>query len=380
MSMKDSSSSHLHHSSFIIHHSSFIIHMQSIPCTFMRAGTSKGPFLDLRDLPSDIKKRDETLLKIMGSPDKKQIDGIGGAAFVTSKVVMVQPSEREGIDVDYLFAQVIIDKPIVDTKPTCGNMMSGVAPFAIEKGWVKTTHPKTRVMVYNFNTQSTIEMVVQTPNGQMTYCDGDFSIDGVPGTGAPILMKMSGIDGGATGKLFPTGNRKDTINGLEVSVMDAGNLMMLVKAEDLDLSGLEDAQFFKENTGLMSKIETARRAAGLKAGMGDVSESVLPKVGILSKPRAGGNIKSQYLTPHSLHPTHAVSGAVCIGTASKAPGTVAAEIAQVSNASEERIIIEHPSGVIPVEMHVSGKGDDFTVVTAGTLRTARKLMDGFVYY
>lgn len=351
-----------------------------IPCTFMRAGTSKGPFLDLRDLPLKETSRDEILLKIMGSPDKKQIDGIGGAAFVTSKLVMVQPSERPGIDVDYLFAQVIIDKPIVDTKPTCGNMMSGVAPFAVEKGWVTPTSPETTVMVYNFNTQSTIEMLVQTPNGKVNYTDGNLKIDGVPGNGAPILMRMSDVAGGATGKLFPTGNRKDVIHELEVSVVDAGNLMMLVKATDLGLTGLEDSTFFEENKNLMSRIESLRVEAGLKAGMGDVSESVLPKVGILSAPRAGGNIKSQYLTPRFLHPTHAVSGAVCIGTAIKAAGTVAAEVATVSTALKEKIIVEHPSGVIPVEMEVAGVGDEFTVVKAGTLRTARKLMDGYVYY
>ena len=145
----------------------------------MRAGTSKGPFLDLRDLPKDIEVRDKILLKIMGSPDKKQIDGLGGAVFVTSKLVMAQPSKRKGIDVDYLFAQVIMDKPIIDTKPTCGNMMSGVAPFAIEKGWVKAIHPETKVVVYNFNTDSTIEMVVQTPNGTVNYTNGNFAIDGV---------------------------------------------------------------------------------------------------------------------------------------------------------------------------------------------------------
>lgn len=346
----------------------------------MRAGTSKGPFLDLRDLPDNVEERDRILLKIMGSPDKKQIDGIGGAAFVTSKMVMVQPSEREGIDVDYLFAQVFMDKPIVDTKPTCGNMMSGVAPFAVEKGWVKAKHPETTVKIYNFNTNSTIEMVVQTPNGEVNYCEGDFAIDGVPGTGAPILMNLSGIAGGATGKLFPTGNRKDIINGLEVSVVDAGNIMMLVKAEDLGLTGLEDRAFFEDNKELMAKIEATRLEAGLKAGMGDVSESVLPKVGILSKARKEGNIKSQYLTPRFLHPTHAVSGAVCIGTASKAKGTVAADLANVNDDSFEKIIIEHPSGLIPVNIEVSGEGDHFNVETAGTLRTARKLMDGYVYY
>jgi len=344
----------------------------------MRAGTSRGPFLDLRDLPNDISDRDKILLKIMGSPDKKQIDGLGGAAFVTSKVVMVQPSEREGIDVDYLFAQVIIDKPIVDTKPTCGNMMSGVAPFAIEKGWVKPTHPETKVMVYNFNTQSTIEMVVQTPNGTITYA-GDFAIDGVPGTGAPILMNMTGIDGGATGKLFPTGNRRDTINGLEVSVVDAGNLMVLFKAEDLGLTGLEDKAFFENNNELMAKIEAIRCEVGSKIGMGDVSESVLPKVGILSKARFGGTIKSQYLTPRFLHPTHAVSGAVCIGTACKAKGTVAADLANVNGEAFEKIILEHPCGVIPVNIEIEGEGDNFMVKIAGTLRTARKIMDGYVY-
>ena len=353
---------------------------QKIPCTFMRAGTSRGPFLDLRDLPIDIEARADVLLKIMGSPDKKQIDGLGGAVFVTSKVVMVQPSEREGIDVDYLFAQVIIDKPIVDTKPTCGNMMSGVAPFAVEKGWVKVTHPETKVQVYNFNTNSTIEMVVQTPNGVVNYCNGDFAIDGVKGAGAPILMNLSGIAGGATGKLFPTGNQRDEINGVEISIVDAGNLMLLMKASDFGLTGLEDKAFFTENTGVMACIEAIRLEAGLRAGLGDVSESVLPKVGLLSKPRVGGTIKSQYLTPHSLHPTHAVSGAVCIGTACKAKGTVAADIAEVNEDNFEKIVIEHPSGVIPVEIEVAGEGGDFTVVKAGTLRTARKIMDGFVYY
>lgn len=351
-----------------------------IKATFMRAGTSRGPFLDLRDLPSDPEERDAILLKIMGSPDKNQIDGIGGATFVTSKLVMVQPSEREGIDVDYLFAQVIIDKPIVDTKPTCGNMMSGVAPFAIEKGWVQATLPETKVMVYNFNTNSTIEMVVQTPKGKVNYTDGDFAIDGVPGTGAPILMNLFNIAGGATGKLFPTGNKKDRINGLDVSIVDAGNLMMLLKAEDIGLTGLEDKAFFEKNTALMERLEATRIQAGLQAGLGDVSNIVLPKIGILSSPRKGGAIKSQYLTPHSLHPSHAVSGAVCISTASKAVGSVANDLAKVTDEDAEKFILEHPSGVIPIQIKVAGKGDEFTVVSAGTLRTARKLMDGSVYF
>lgn len=352
----------------------------SIPCTFMRAGTSRGPFLDLRDLPTEVSARNEVLLRIMGSPYFRQIDGIGGASVVTSKVVMVQPSEREGIDVDYLFAQVFIDKPIIDTKPTCGNMMTGVAPFAIEKGWVNITSDETWVRIYNFNTNSTVEMLVQTPHGEVNYTEGDLHIDGVYGTGASILINFFDIAGGATGKLFPTGNRKDIINGLEVSLVDAGNMLMLIKAEDLGLTGLEDKTYFEEHPALMAKIESTRLQAGLASGLGDVSESVIPKVGLLSPARKEGNIKSQYLTPHTFHPTHAVSGAICIGIACKAKGTVAADLAKVSKAKAEQIVVEHSCGTIPVQIEVGGEGDDFTVVKAGSLRTCRKLMEGQVFF
>jgi len=352
---------------------------KKIPCLFMRGGTSRGPYLDLRDLPSDETERNKLLLKIMGSPDLRQIDGLGGAEFVTSKVVMAAPSERAGIDVDYLFAQVIIDKPVVDTSPTCGNMMSGVGPMAIERGWVKATHPETKVMVYNFNTDSIMETVIQTPNGEINYTDGDLEVTGVPGTGAPIVMNLFKQAGGKTGKLFPTGNRMDNIQGIDVSIIDAGNIMMLARASDFGLTGKEDKQYFTKNKALMTKIESIRQQAGQMAGMGDVSEIVLPKVGLLLKPQAGGSIKSMYLTPHSLHPAHAVSGAVCVGTACKAKGTIAAELANVNDELVEKIILEHPSGYIPVVIEVSEEGPDFTVVKAGTLRTARKIMDGFVF-
>lgn len=346
----------------------------------MRAGTSKGPFLDLRDLPQDSEERNQALLRIMGSPDNRQIDGIGGATPTTSKVVMVQPSTRPGIDVDYLFAQVFIDKPIVDTKPTCGNMMSGVAPFAIEKGWVQARHPETTVKIYNINTDSTIEMVVQTPNGGVNYTDGDFVIDGVQGTGAPILMRLSGIAGGATGELFPTGNRRDVIDGIEVSIVDAGNLLMLLKAEALGLNGTEGKAYFEGNKAFMAKIEALRLKAGRMAGLGDVSESVLPRISILSPPRNGGTIKSQYFTPHTFHPTHAVSGAICIGTATKAAETVASEIAHLSESSTKDIVVEHVAGKIPVKIEVAGSGADFEVIHASSWRTARKLMEGRVFF
>lgn len=351
-----------------------------IPCTFMRGGTSKGPFFDMRDLPTDIAARDKILLKIMGSPDPLQIDGLGGTETVTSKVVMVQPSTRKGIDVDYLFAQVDIEEPIVDTAPPCGNMMAGVAPFAIEKGWVKATIPETKVMVYNINTKSIIEEIVQTPNGRVQY-EGKMSISGVPGTASPVVMNLFDQVGGKTGKMLPTGKVREQIQGVDVTLLDAGTVMVLMKAEDLGMKGDEPAEFFVKNTALMEKIEKIRLEAGEKMGMGDVKNSVLPKVGLLSAPRTkGNNIKSQYLTPHTLHAAHAVTGAICVGTALKLKGSVASDVGITNDAVSEMIIVEHPSGVIEVKLEMEKKGDFVSLKKAGTIRTVRKIMEGFAFY
>lgn len=353
--------------------------MNQLSCIFMRGGTSKGPFLDLRELPTDPDARNNVLLKIMGSPDAKQINGIGGATFVTSKVVMVQPSKREGIDVDYLFAQVFIDQNIVDTKPTCGNMMSGVAPYAIEKGWVKPISPTTTVTVYNINTNSTAEMQVHTDNEQVKY-EGDFEIDGVPGTGSPILMRLRDIEGGATGSLFPTGNIIDTIQGKEVTMFDAGNLMIHLRASDFGLKGDESALDLMSTPDLLQQLESIRCEIADKAGMGDVSDSVLPKIGLLAPPQSNGQVKSWYFTPKTLHPTHAVSGAVCVMAASKCQGTVANSVATQTNKQTGEFILEHQSGVLPVELDTEGAGLNFTINSAGTYRTARMLMSGVAYY
>ena len=349
-----------------------------IPCMFMRGGTSKGPFFDMRDLPSDIKKRNEILLKVMGSPDATQIDGLGGTVTVTSKVVMAQPSTRKGIDVDYLFAQIDIKNPVVDTTPPCGNMMAGVGPFAIEKGWVKATIPETKVMVYNINTKSIIEEIVQTPRGIVEY-NGTMKIDGVPGTAAPVILNLFDQVGGKTGKLMPTGKIKEQIQGIDVTLLDAGSTMMLVKASDLGMDGTEGNDFFEKNKDLMKKIEAMRMEAGERMGLGDVTNSVLPKVGILSKPRKNGNITSRYLTPHTLHPTHAVTGAICIGTALKIKGSVASEVGTTNGQATEMIIIEHPAGVIEVNIEIEQKGDVINVKKAGTIRTVRKIMSGTVF-
>ena len=352
----------------------------AILCTYMRGGTSKGPFFDKRDLPQNRAERDRILLKIMGSPDPKQIDGLGGTVSVTSKVVMAEPSKRKGIDVDYLFAQIDIENPIVDTLPPCGNMMAGVGPFAIEKGWVKATIPETRVMIYNINTKSTIEEIVQTPNGKVVY-EGSVHIDGVPGTAAPVILNLFDLVGGKTGKQFPTGKLKEKINDIDVTIIDAGSTMVLLKAQDLGMKGDENEAFFTENKALMAKLEAIRLEAGLRAGMGDVKDNVLPKIGILSPAKdVKNNIQSRYLTPKTLHPSHAVTGAICIGAALKIKGTVANEVGRQNGQNRELVIIEHPSGVIETNIELKEKNGQLELEKAGSLRTVRKIMEGYVYY
>lgn len=353
--------------------------MNKIPVIYMRGGTSKGPFFDLRDLPKEQEERERALLKIMGSPDANQIDGLGGGKTVTSKVVMVQPSLREDTDVDYLFAQVFIKEAIVDIKPTCGNMMSGVAPFAIEKGWVKVVDGVNKIRVYNINTNSSALMEVNVKDGKVNYTDGNLKIDGVPGTGSPILMNLFNIDGGATGKLFPTGNLIDEIQGIKCTLFDAGNLMVHMRAKDFGLTGNEKGKYFEDKTELMARLESIRRKIAALAGMGDVSNSVLPKIGLLSKPSNGGHIRSMYFTPKTFHPTHAVSGAVCVTAASRCKGTIASQLVRHPN-ENENYILEHQSGSIPIKLSTEGDGLEFKILSAGTYRTARKILEGFVYY
>ncbi len=344
----------------------------------MRGGSSRGPYFDLRDLPSDSGLRDQALLRVMGSPDLRQIDGLGGADTVTSKVAMVRPSTLPGVDVDYLFAQIGISNPIVDTSPPCGNMMAGVGPFAIERGMVPVLKDETMVTIFNLNTKSTVEAIVQTPNGIVEY-EGDTQISGVPGRGAPIVMNLYNQTGLKTGSLFPTSKKQETIDRYPVTLIDAGTAMLLLSAKALGLSGREDATRFTPHSRLMDTIEILRIEAGQRMGLGDVRDQVLPKVALLSPSIAGGNIRSQYLTPHALHPTHAVSGAIAIATALKIPGTVASEIANPSEEKANEIRIEHPSGWIDITLDIECQHGKWNIIRAGAIRTARKIMDGFVY-
>jgi hypothetical protein len=342
----------------------------------MRGGTSRGPFFKAADLPEDTATRDRVLLAAMGSPDPRQIDGLGGADTLTSKVAIVSKSTRPGVDVDYLFAQVDIGKPLVDTAPSCGNMLAGVAPFAIETGLIPANDGETHVMIYNVNTEARIEAVVKTPGKSVQY-SGDTRIDGVPGTAAPIILNFMDVVGSISGKMLPTGKVRDVINGIEVTCIDVAMPMIMMRAKDFGLSGYEGRPEINANKELFAKVEPIRLEAGRRMGFGDVSDKVIPKVGLLSPPRDGGTIASRYLTPHALHAAHAVTGAVCVATACALEGSIAYEVAKPDDANPRTIWIEHPSGQVDVLLQTKGKGADMDVI-AGTLRTARPIMKGEV--
>jgi hypothetical protein len=352
---------------------------RSIPCIFMRGGTSRGPYFLASDLPSDRAERERTLLAVMGSPDVRQIDGLGGADTLTSKVAIVSKSARAGVDVDYLFAQVIIDRPLVDTAPSCGNMLAGVGPFAIERGLVVAEEGETRVRIYDVNTQSRIEAVVQTPGRVVNYVDGDARIDGVPGSAAPLMLNFMDIVGSKTGKLLPTGNVVDEIGGVAVSCVDVAMPMMLARADAFGLTGHESRAEIDAMKDLVGRIELIRLEAGRRMGLGDVSKSVVPKVGLLAPPRGRGDIASRYFTPWALHATHAVTGGICISSALSIEGSIAHQVARSSAANPRDVVIEHPSGEIEVRLTTRGRGTGLEVVSAGTLRTARLIMKGEVY-
>jgi 4-oxalomesaconate tautomerase len=354
--------------------------LTAIPCTLMRGGTSKGPFFLAADLPAEVTARDDMLLSIMGSPDARQIDGIGGATTLTSKAVIVDRSTQPGIDIEYLFAQVSVDTNTVDTGPNCGNMLSAVAPFAIERGLVETTHPQTTIRIFNRNTNKVIEAIVQTPGGRVTY-DGDVIIDGVPGTGASIVLNFIDAAGAKTGKLLPTGKVLDVIDGVAVTCIDFTTPMVLIKAAAVGKTGHETKVELDCDSVLLERLEVLRLKAGVLMGLGDVSTKVLPKLALLGAPQFGGSISSRYFVPWNCHAAHAVTGATCVAAACCIPGTVAADIVKADAGHERVITIEHPSGKI--EACVSLQHAVYPglpqIFSAGIVRTARPLFSGQVF-
>ncbi|HEV7393140.1 MAG TPA: 4-oxalomesaconate tautomerase [Burkholderiales bacterium] len=348
-----------------------------IPCVLMRGGTSRGPFFLTSDLPSDPKRRDAVLLATMGSPHQYQVDGIGGSISLTSKVAMISRSKQPGADVDYLFAQVSVNDALVDTKPNCGNMLVAVGPFAIEAGLVPAKHPETAVRIYNVNTQALVEAVVQTPNGRVTYA-GDAAIDGVPGTAAPVKINFESAIGAVTGKMLPTGKPLDVIDGVEVSCVDVAMPVVLMRAEDLGKTGHETAAELDADKALFERMEAIRRQAGVLMGMGDVSKLVVPKLGLLSKPRTGGTITSRFFVPDACHKAHPVTGTVCIASACAIPGTVAFQLVKLPPPPQGIVKIEHPSGVIAIDLDADFTNGQQVMRRAALIRTARRIFEGNV--
>jgi hypothetical protein len=326
------------------------------------------------DLPTDPKYRDEVLLTALGSPHPRQIDGIGGGHSLSSKVAIVGPSTVGDADVDYLFAQVSVDTAIVDTAPSCGNMMAAVGPFAIESGLVSAADGETIVRIHNVNTGSIAHATVCTPGGSVTYM-GEQTVDGVPGSAAPIRISMQNAEGSVTGSLIPTTKTREEIGGVPVTLIDYAMPLMVVEANTLGLSGAETPETINEQRLILQQIERMRIEAGKRMGLGNVRDSVVPKVSIISPPRNGGSITSRYLTPHSCHPAHAVLGAMCLAIAARIDGTIAAGV--VDRFSTERgLRIEHPGGNLDIEVTTAPAGDG---LTASVVRTARKLFEGRVF-
>ena len=347
---------------------------QSIPCFLMRGGSSKGLYFRASDLPEDVTARDRILVAAMGS-DSRQIDGAGGAHPLTSKVAIVGPAAEAGADVDYLFAQIVVGEGRVDTTPNCGNMLAGVGPFALETGLVKVEGETTVVRVRMLNTGNLCELIVQTPNGAVTY-DGDAQIDGVPGTSAPIVCNYLDVAGSVCGSLLPTGQLIDTVDGVEVTCVDNGMPVVVLRAEDLGITGYESPQELDANAALKAQLESIRLQVGPRMNLGDVENKVVPKMSLISAARAGGHVNTRTFIPRDCHAAIGVLGAVSVATVCILPGTVATGIADVPGGPVKQMSVEHPSGEFSVTLDVDGRDEKPEVRKAGLLRTARLIFRG----
>ncbi len=346
--------------------------MVGVPCMWMRGGTSKGGYFLAQDLPTD---RDAFLLRAMGSPDERQIDGMGGGNPLTSKVAVVKKSQREGVDVDYLFLQVFVDRPFVTDAQNCGNILASVGPFSIERGLVAAQSDWTDVTIYMENTAQLAVARVATPRGQVTY-KGTAAIDGVPGQAAPILITFKDTAGSSCGALLPTGNVVDVVEGVEVTMIDNGMPCVVMRAADLGIRGDETPNELETNAGLRAKLEAIRLACGPLMNLSDVSDKSVPKMTMVSPPRAGGAIATRTFIPHRCHKNIGVLGAVSVATACLTQGSTAFELANRGAGVERALSVEHPAGEMTVVVTLD---NDNAVVSAATLRTARKLMDGEIF-
>ncbi len=350
----------------------------AIPYLFLRGGTSRGPYFRREDLPEDLDALAETLIGVVGAGHPLNIDGIGGGNAVTTKVAMLSLGSDGWADVDYFFGQVAVEKRLVDFKPTCGNILAGVGPAAIEMGLVKAQDGETRVRIRAVNTGARIEAVVQTPGGRVEY-GGHCEIAGVPGSAAPIRLSFMDVVGSATGTLLPTGNARDEIGGVEVTCIDVAMPMVVARAADFGITGHETREQIDADPALFERIEKVRIAAAERMGMGDVSKSVTPKFGLLAEPVDGGSVTARYFMPWTCHPSMAVTGGQCLAACVLTPGSVAEGVARRPAEVPAKVVIQHPSGELEVLVDYEVTDGGVDIRSGGVLRTARLIARGEVF-
>jgi len=371
-----------------------------LPCMIIRGGTSKGLYFLEKDLPKEQAERDAVLMKVMGSPDLKQINGLGGATSVTSKVAIIKVSQREDADVDYTFAQVSVDKPLVSYKGNCGNISSGVGPFALEKGLVPLKEPMTPVRIYNTNTGKIIEAEVQVENGAVKY-DGDFAIAGVKGTAAPVKLKFMHPSGTISDKLLPTGNAIDELDvpnfgKVNVSIVDAANPLVFVKAKDIGLKGTELPSELDNNPEKLALLETIRGLAAVKLGLiSDYTKSAwetpgIPKMTFVAEAAAYKTVNGATITEDKIdllsrmmsmqktHPTYAMTGAMCTAAAAVVPGSIVAQVLK-KDTDTQFIRIGHPDGILEAGVDYTLNGKEVEIEDTFGFRTANLLLDGTAF-
>ena len=353
--------------------------LKAIPCTVMRGGTSKGLYFHAADLPQDPARRNKLLLAAMGSPDPRQIDGLGGAHPLTSKVAVISRSTRVDCDVDYLFLQVFVDRADVSDGQNCGNILAGVGPWAIEEGLVPIAGNLTPVRIFMVNTSGIAIAHVTTPNSAVEY-EGTAKIDGVPGTAAPIAIDFLDVAGSSCGALFPTGSVRDTVEGIQVTCIDNGMPVVILRASDFGKTGTETPDDLEADAELKTRIEAIRLAIGPRMNLGDVTKKTVPKMCLVSPPREGGAIATRTFIPHRVHESIGVLGAVSVATACLAKGSIAAEVARINaQGAVTKLDVEHPTGFFTLEIEIEPDGATIKAKRSALLRTARLLMRGEIF-
>jgi len=351
----------------------------AIPCTVMRGGTSKGLYFLVRDLPVDTATRDAVLLAAMGSPDARQIDGMGGAHPLTSKIAVVGPPTHPDADVDYLFLQAVVDEARIDAGQNCGNLLAGVGPFAIEAGLLAAVDGITNVRINMLNTGSLAVAAIQTPGGKVRY-GGEARIDGVPGTAAPVPIDFLDVAGSTCGALLPTGNVRDVVQGIELTAIDNGMPVVVMRAGDFGKTGYETPEELEADAALKARVEAIRLEIGPRMNLGDVAKKTVPKMCLVAAAQHGGAICTRNFIPHRVHEAIGVFGAVSVATACVTPGSVAAEVAGIADVEAvKELEVEHPTGFFTVAMDVTLEDGAVKVHRSALLRTCRRLMRGEVY-